>query len=177
MRRLGWALALWWRAASVGGESTYDILALFYRTTNGDNWYHNEGWLVGDPCDGTWMTTSKYDCYSGELTDSYQPICCELVSQTDTSPRVVKLDLHENNLEGTIPDELVRFPLVMEHHNVINYSLELCLIVCSAAAHGTQGSRPGWQPDFGDLTQRIQKHVAAQCLVVTTQSNVWKHTA
>ena len=73
---------------SVGAQSATEVLSLLYRETNGKNWKMNDGWLVGDACDGTWMTRSKYDCYSGELTNTYQPICCELVSLTDTEPRV-----------------------------------------------------------------------------------------
>ena len=87
--------------------SQTEVLALLYRETNGKAWTNNQGWLVGDACDGTWMTTSKYDCYSGELTDQLQPICCELVSLTDTKPRVTKIDLYNNGLEGTIPAEIV----------------------------------------------------------------------
>lgn len=93
---------------SRGANSAFDVLSLLYRSTNGDHWHNNQGWLTGDPCDGTWMTSSKHDCYSGELTDTYQPICCELVSLADTKPRVTKLDLSNNNLEGTLPSELVR---------------------------------------------------------------------
>eukprot|EP00966_Prymnesium_polylepis_P300826 6951394-Prymnesium_polylepis.1 len=95
-------------ASAWAAATSYDVLSLFYRTTNGAQWHNNEGWLTGDPCDGTWMTKSKYDCYSGELTGSYQPICCDLVSLADTSPRVTKLDLFDNNLRGTIPKEIVR---------------------------------------------------------------------
>jgi len=94
-------------ASAWAAATSYDVLSLFYRTTNGAQWHNNEGWLTGDPCDGTWMTKSKYDCYSGELTGSYQPICCDLVSLADTSPRVTKLDLFDNNLRGTIPKEIV----------------------------------------------------------------------
>ena len=90
-----------------GIATATEVLQLLYRETNGAGWKQNEGWLVGDACGGTWMTRSKYDCYSGELTDFFQPICCELVSLADFAPRVTKIDLYNNNLEGTIPSEIV----------------------------------------------------------------------
>lgn len=123
MPRMALALLTWLSMAGVWAENAYDILSLFYRSLNGDNWKQNQGWLVGDPCGGTWMTTSKYDCYTGELTDKFQPICCELVSQTDTTPRVTKIDLHENNLEGTIPKQLVS-ATGPQHHFSIRWCLD-----------------------------------------------------
>ena len=92
-------------AASV--SDIYNVLALLYRQTGGPNWKHNRGWLTGDPCVAPgWISSSYYDCYSGELKDELQPVCCELVSLTDTEPELSKLDLFDNNLVGTIPPQL-----------------------------------------------------------------------
>ena len=83
--------------------------------------------------------------YSGELTEAFQPICCELVSLADTSPRVTKLDLFDNNLEGTIPHELVscspaRGPFVSPREQI-----ECCarLGASRVAARAAAALRPG----------------------------------
>ena len=89
--------------------SDASVLRHLYEVTGGSNWYRKDGWLSGDPCTGAgWASSSEYDCFSGALTSSEQPVCCELTESSDTQPHVVRLDLWRNNLVGTIPSELAR---------------------------------------------------------------------
>ena len=60
-------------------------LATVYYSTNGDDWIDSRGWLSEeDECD--WMSTAQNIC--------------------DESGNIVKLELKENNLVGTLPAEL-----------------------------------------------------------------------
>ena len=62
------------------------VLATHYYSTNGSNWLHSDNWLTGlDEC--SWFTTS---------TDA---VC-------DGAGNVARLELHANNLAGTIIPEL-----------------------------------------------------------------------
>lgn len=65
----------------------YHALLDFYESTNGDNWTNNSNWGLGDPCLNSW-----------------HGVMCE---ETDT--HVVKLQLSNNNLTGTIPLEIDDF--------------------------------------------------------------------
>lgn len=64
------------------------VLAVFYHSMNGDEWFDNTGWLSDDE-ECTWLT----------LTDVEMPLCNE-------KGEYYSLALLENNLEGTIPIEL-----------------------------------------------------------------------
>jgi hypothetical protein len=61
------------------------VLATLYYSTNGDAWVNNAGWL-GDDNECEWWN------------EAYGPFCVDSA--------VVELDLHSNNLVGTIPVEL-----------------------------------------------------------------------
>lgn len=114
-RRRAVALAA---AAALGGARAQrqatqaEVLSYLYRTTGGPEWRDSTNWLVGDPCTpgAGWMSSSYYDCLTGELTDSPQPVCCEIVEAGADVLEVVKLDLYNNNLVGTIPPELALLP-------------------------------------------------------------------
>ena len=81
------------------------VLRHLYEVTDGTNWHRNEGWLGQAPHCG-WASSSEYSCISGQLSGTPQPVCCELVEVSDTEPHIVRLDLSQNNLVGTIPSEL-----------------------------------------------------------------------
>lgn len=64
------------------------VLAVFYYSTNGDEWDDNSGWLSSsDQCE--WFSTST----GGSICDSLG--------------RIDELNLRSNNLKGPIPSELV----------------------------------------------------------------------
>jgi len=83
------------------------VLRVLYESTGGTEWTRNAGWLEGDPCRGNWASSSEYDCFSGELVRTPQPVCCELMPD-DNKPTVARLDLSQNNLVGTLPTQLGR---------------------------------------------------------------------
>jgi hypothetical protein len=85
-------------------SSTYYVLRHLYEVTDGANWKNNENWLDGEPCQNDWMSSSHYECFSGELTTEQQPVCCQ--ASATSLATVVKLDLYDNDLSGTIPPEL-----------------------------------------------------------------------
>lgn len=89
-----------------------EVLAFLYRVTGGPSWKNSENWLVGDPCTpgAGWISSSYYDCTTGELTDRPQPVCCEIVRAGANTLEVTKLDLYDNNLVGTLPPELALLP-------------------------------------------------------------------
>jgi len=59
--------------------------ATLYFSTNGNNWYINDGWLSNtDEC--------------GWFNDAEGSFC--------RSGAVLELDFHSNNLDGTLPDEI-----------------------------------------------------------------------
>ena len=62
--------------------SDRDVLIAFYHATNGANWLRNDNWLTDAPLDQ----------WHGVVTDE--------------SGRVIRLDLSQNGLRGTIPSEL-----------------------------------------------------------------------
>ena len=89
--------------------SDASVLRHLYEVTGGANWIRKDGWLTGEPCQGAgWASSSEYDCFSGELASSEQPVCCEITEMDDTTPHVVRLDLWRNNLVGTVPSQLAR---------------------------------------------------------------------
>ena len=90
--------------ALLGLSTDYYVLQHFYELMDGANWKNNENWLTGEPCYNNWASSSQYDCYTGNLVRSPQPICCE--ASVDEARAVVKLDLYDNGLTGTIPQEL-----------------------------------------------------------------------
>ncbi len=93
-RRLMAAAVMLWAAlmaSVVHGETTYaaeetdrDALVALYHATDGDNWYRNDNWLTDAPLD-TWYGVT-----------------------TDRRGEVIKLELSENGLKGSIPSELGR---------------------------------------------------------------------
>jgi len=90
--------------ALLGLSTDYYVLQHFYELMDGANWKNNENWLDGEPCYNEWASSSQYDCYTGDLVRTPQPICCE--ASVDEARAVVKLDLYGNNLAGTIPEEM-----------------------------------------------------------------------
>ena len=112
-------------------SSTYYVLRHLYEVTDGANWKNNQNWLDGEPCQNDWMSSSHYECFSGELTTEQQPICCQASSESLAT--VVKLDLYDNRLSGTIPPELTNLQ-----------SLRL-LVLDSNSLHGTI------PPEIGDM--------------------------
>ena len=112
-------------------SSTYYVLRHLYEVTDGANWKNNQNWLDGEPCQNDWMSSSHYECFSGELTSEQQPICCQASSESLAT--VVKLDLYDNRLSGTIPPELTNLQ-----------SLRL-LVLDSNSLHGTI------PPEIGDM--------------------------
>jgi hypothetical protein len=85
-------------------SDTYYVLKHLYEETDGANWKNNENWLNGEPCQNNWMSSSHYDCFSGDMMNEAQPVCCK--ASTGSLATVVKLDLYGNRLSGTIPKEL-----------------------------------------------------------------------
>ena len=69
---------------SATAASDRDILIALYQATDGPNWVNSENWLTDAPL-GDWYGVD-----------------------TDGSGRVVRLDLAENELTGSIPPELGR---------------------------------------------------------------------
>jgi hypothetical protein len=62
------------------------VLAVLFYSTSGSDWFDSDLWLSDlDECD--WLTTSDSD------------IC-------DEGGRITQIDLRDNNLEGTVPEEL-----------------------------------------------------------------------
>jgi hypothetical protein len=62
------------------------VLAVLFYSTSGSEWFDSDLWLSGlDECD--WLTTSGGD------------IC-------DKGGLITRIDLRDNNLEGTVPEEL-----------------------------------------------------------------------
>ncbi len=62
-----------------------DALRELYNQTGGSHWTHSENWLSGDPC-----------AYGNE----WYGVTCDFYGN------VTELDLHGNNLAGTLPNEL-----------------------------------------------------------------------
>ena len=62
-------------------SETYYVLKHLYEVTDGANWKHNENWLTGEPCSNDWATSSRYECFSGELVSATQPICCQATQE------------------------------------------------------------------------------------------------
>lgn len=60
-----------------------EALVDLYNSTNGPGWTDSTNWLVGDPC-----------------VDSWYGVTC------DQSENITKIELHQNNLVGTIPASL-----------------------------------------------------------------------
>jgi len=60
-----------------------DALVSLYNNTNGNSWKTKTNWLTGDPCDNHWYGVS-----------------------CTTAGAVYKLDLHSNNLVGSIPSSI-----------------------------------------------------------------------
>jgi len=112
-------------------SSTYYVLKHLYEETDGANWKNNENWLDGEPCQNDWMSSSHYECFSGELRTEQQPICCQ--ASAESLATVVKLDLYDNRLSGTIPPELKNLE-----------SMRL-LVLDSNSLHGTI------PPEIGDM--------------------------
>jgi len=112
-------------------SSTYYVLKHLYEETDGANWKNNENWLDGEPCQNDWMSSSHYEFFSGELRTEQQPICCQ--ASAESLATVVKLDLYDNRLSGTIPPELKNLE-----------SMRL-LVLDSNSLHGTI------PPEIGDM--------------------------
>ena len=102
LARLALVLASPLHVAALSSE--YYVLRHLYEVTDGANWKNNENWLDGEPCQNNWMSSSHYDCFSGELKTEPQPVCCQASAKSLAT--VVKLDLYDNHLSGTIPPEL-----------------------------------------------------------------------
>ena len=69
-------------------ESDRAVLVALYNATDGPNWHRNDGWLTDAPLED-WYGVSRYDA-------------------DDESERVGHLNLHGNDLSGSIPAELGR---------------------------------------------------------------------
>eukprot|EP00965_Chrysotila_dentata_P160722 5307321-Pleurochrysis_carterae.AAC.1 len=55
------------------------VLRQLFDVSGGRQWLRQDGWLKGDPCAAPgWASSSHYDCFSGDLTSTRQPLCCEL---------------------------------------------------------------------------------------------------
>ena len=78
------------------------VLRNLYEVTGGANWSRSDNWLQGDPCSYTapWASSSRYDCVTQAFVAERQPVCCQ---QLDGALQVVKLDLADNGLRGTLP--------------------------------------------------------------------------
>ncbi|MDE0080174.1 MAG: hypothetical protein OXO50_21830, partial [Caldilineaceae bacterium] len=70
------------RAIPEESTTDRDVLVALYQATNGDSWLRSDNWLTDSPI-GRWY---------GVVTDG--------------SDRVIKLNLSENGLSGSIPPEL-----------------------------------------------------------------------
>jgi Leucine-rich repeat (LRR) protein len=69
------------------------VLLVFYSSTNGEGWFNSMGWLsTNEECE--WFSTAS----SGSICDQYG--------------RLIEIDLRSNNLNGSLPMELV---LLKEH--------------------------------------------------------------
>ena len=81
------------------------VLRNLYEVTGGANWSRSDNWLQGDPCSYTapWASSSRYDCVTQAFVAERQPVCCQ---QLDGALQVVKLDLADNGLRGTLPTVL-----------------------------------------------------------------------
>ena len=133
--RLGaclWILALAWLMRYSQGASSGEITALsdLYHSCGGDNWTNNTNWLSGDPCSNSWYGVV---CENGHVTGLYLqenrlegPISASLdnLYEMDTLAlygnaisgsippewsyirTLVKLDIHENQFSGEIPQAL-----------------------------------------------------------------------
>ena len=98
--------------------STESPLPALYKATNGDDWSNNAGWLSDKPL-GEWYGVS-----------------------TDTQGRVIRLDLRNNNLSGSIPPE-------------IGQLTQLTRLYLSG--NQLSGSIP---PEIGQLTQLTRLHLS-----------------
>ncbi|CAB9506617.1 LRR receptor-like serine threonine-protein kinase [Seminavis robusta] len=86
------------------------VLATLYWATSGDNWYHNDNWLLYNvsECDwfyhkGAFSLTGREYNWTPCLTDANAPTLSN-GTNLDRVVQFVKLDA--NNLQGELPDEL-----------------------------------------------------------------------
>ena len=78
----------------ITGPIQRQSLVRLYEATNGDNWFNNDNWLVGEPCVNNWY---------GIECDNY----------IGGGEGVTFIQLQRNNLSGTLPESLLLANLEM----------------------------------------------------------------
>ena len=102
-------------------------LKAFYKTTNGENWQTNTGWLKGDPCRNRW--------YGLECSESGRVLSIKLIFNNMSGfipPDITKMDrlqvlrLFTSDLKGSIPPGVFSMKELQEldiHNNQISGEL------------------------------------------------------
>ncbi|MBI9054120.1 MAG: leucine-rich repeat domain-containing protein [Bacteroidales bacterium] len=98
--------------ASKAGVSTSDSLALvaLYNSTNGDQWYNNENWLMG-PVE-SWFGITAAGGSIGSIDLDNNNLIGSIPSEIGSVSTLQILILNGNNLTGSIPSELGNLPLL-----------------------------------------------------------------
>lgn len=89
-----------WRVRQSGNfgpvpQTQVDSLTSLYKIMNGKNWFRNDNWLEGDPCDNAWFGIT---CVN--VTDALLPHI------HSNQSGVTAIQLPSNNLEGVLPDDV-----------------------------------------------------------------------
>jgi len=83
-------------------EAECESLLQLYQNTNGTNWYRNKGWnLTNTPCEWVGVTCDKAGVIRLELS---QNNLTGTLAEFPSFPELQTLDLSKNQLSGAIPD-------------------------------------------------------------------------
>ena len=86
--------------------STGEIQALqdVYAACNGQAWYNNTNWLVGDPCTHQWFGISCSSGHVGKLLLTANGLSCsQLPDSIGNLFELIAMDFSDNEVQGTIP--------------------------------------------------------------------------
>ena len=114
------------------------VLQAFYEATGGEDWTNDDNWLTGRPLD-TWYGVSVDE--DGRVTDldlDFNGLRGHLPPELGDLDRLHTLTLSRNELEGGIPAELRRLPI---------------LLLLNLRDNRFDGEIPPWLGDFSYLDQ------------------------
>ncbi|MBN2382412.1 hypothetical protein JXQ70_05970 [bacterium] len=120
--------------------SERDALIALYNSTDGDNWFYNTNWLVGDPCENAWFGVTCDAAYTTiiELFLGYNDLSGTIPSELADLSNLYYLDMESNYLNGSIPSELadlLKLDFLNLSSNYLNGSIPSELANLSSLSH------------------------------------------